>query len=119
MINKLLNILSNIKFFSHYKHFPIEQKLRKFVNSIWHIYIAAEYSFLSTHENCFDDNHNIINWNITWSLLRSVKGFKCTSMKRHKFFSFLLKLLHDGLPTVDLLKKKETPTLRQYQLPIM
>src|SRR6266542_828589 len=47
-------------------------------------------------------------WSIWWSLLCSLNHFNCHSMKTHRLFSFIVKISHYLLPTIDKLRLRSS-----------
>ncbi|CAB4398976.1 unnamed protein product [Rhizophagus irregularis] len=63
-----------------------------------------------THGNCFVDKRFDYDWQTTWSTIKQVKFFKCTSTKHNSLWSFIIKALHNQLPIATCLKQRK-PTL--------
>jgi len=64
---------NHLTFFPFYFHIPIEQKLRKFMGSLFQAHICSEWTLLKSINK--DIISNDIDWKATWTLLKNLTGF--------------------------------------------
>ena len=75
----------------------------------------TEWSFLQQNLNRCHLNTQKIDWDVTWMLFNKYKGFKCTSMKHHATWTFLIKLLHKALPLGMTLKQRRPKLYNEFE----
>jgi len=97
-------------FYPMFKQIPIEQKLRKFINTIFNTYYYAEWSALS-HASHHVQARNV-HWAVSWTLFKAHSYFRCNSGKKNVFWVFAIKLFTKILPLGKELKRRQ-PTLYQ------
>ena len=97
------DIINNnfIQFFPFYYHIPIEQKLRKFLGSLFQAHACTEWALLkSINDNIIS---NDVDWKTTWALMKNLTGFRCNNERKHHAWTFASKMIHNLLPWGRLL----------------
>src|SRR6266536_1300092 len=88
--------INYLNFFPFYFHIPIEQKLRKFLGSLFQAHACTEWTLLkSINDNIIT---NDIDWKATWALMKNITGFRCDKERKHFTWTFITKVLHNLLP---------------------
>ncbi|CAB4386941.1 unnamed protein product [Rhizophagus irregularis] len=90
-----------------YNRTPIEQNIWKFIHRALHFRNYSAWSRLKFNIDCFVDKRFDYDWQTTWSTIKQVKFFKCTSTKRNSLWSFIIKALHNQLPIATRLKQRK------------
>ncbi|PKK56656.1 ribonuclease H-like protein, partial [Rhizophagus irregularis] len=105
--NRFTHSSNEFRFMPQYNRTPIEQNIRKFIHRALHFRNYSAWSRLKFNIDCFVDKRFDYDWQTTWSTIKQVKFFKCTSTKRNSLWSFIIKALHNQLPIATRLKQRK------------
>ncbi|GBB90329.1 hypothetical protein RclHR1_17250002 [Rhizophagus clarus] len=103
------------RYISTYDQIPIEQSLRKFITRLLNIYNAIEWSLLQCNRELCHTNNRQVAWEVTWSLLNQLRGFRCRSSKCHYMMVFMVKMLHKCLPIGSILAQRRSDLYKNYR----
>ena len=70
-----------LNYFPFYFHNPIEQKLWKFLGSLFKAHICSEWTLLKSINDSIVSND--IDWRATWTLMKNLTGFRCNKERIH------------------------------------
>ena len=85
----------------------IEMPTRKFIKDLEETKIAAEWK-VSSIASLLETSEKLQKWDWKnlWKRIKEQSGVKCTSIRKGKKLNFLIKCLHNKLPTLDNLTKR-------------
>ena len=98
--------LKNLIYRPTWNGFTIERELRKFTKQIAEAVEQANWSYNRNLRDIFHSHHNLYNWDITWFLLRKVNQNNNITKETNSLFKLHVRLLHDSLPTLEVMKKR-------------
>ena len=97
---------SHITYFPVFENkYPIEQRIRRFIQSLFNIYNTAEWALLRSVNDHLRNRD--IAWDASWMLLKQLRGFNCNSRVKGTLWTFAAKAFMNILPLVSKLRLRK------------
>src|SRR6185437_16150658 len=100
-----IELSSRIRYNMYWQNNLVEMPVRKVIKEIEDTLIAADWRMLSVSSWLEKkDYHRTWAWEGLWKRIKKQSGVRCTSMYKGRKLNFLIKCLHDKLPTLSNLR---------------